>query len=281
MSAVGFGLLAALLWGISTLVGTRLVRAVGTWSSVVAAMLIGLAIVVPAALVVDAPSTRAGEWLWGVASGVGYVTASICWLLATRTGKVSVVTPIVSTDGAMAAIIVVAAFDETLKPGVGAALGLIAAGIVAAGIRRDVTEHGHVTGRELGFALAAAVTFGFSFVSSAQAEESLGVVWTLVVTRLTAATLLAPAALREGRVRVPARMLPYAFGLAALDIGGYAAFLTGVPGSVAITSVLASQYAMVAVLGGFLLFGERLTRLQASGVAVTLAGVGALAVLRA
>jgi drug/metabolite transporter (DMT)-like permease len=75
--------------------------------------------------------------------------------------------------------------------------------------------------------------------------------------------------------------LPFAFALAALDMAGFAAFLGGATVSVAITSVLASQYAIVAVVGSYLALGERLSRLQMAGVALTVMGVAALAALRA
>ena len=117
--------------------------------------------------------------------------------------------------------------------------------------------------------------------ASAQAEEGLGVVWTLTASRITAVALLVPVALVLGSLRLPRKGIPFAVGMAALDLGGYAAFLAGAPVSVAITSVLASQYAIVAVAGGFLVLGERLSSLQTGGIAITVAGVAALAALRA
>ena len=280
MTAIAFGLLAALLWGTSAVFGTRLVRLVGTWTSIAATMLIALALVAPAALAVDIPHASVRNWAYGAASGFCYVAASTFWLLAVRTGKVSVVTPIVSTDGAMAAVIAVAAFGETLGVGVAIALTVIVAGIVAASIRRDLDEGSRFTGRELGFSLASAGLFGFAFVASAQAEDGLGVVWTLATTRITAVTLLVPVAVALGGLRLPRAGIRFALGMAALDLGGYTAFLVGVSSSVAITSVLASQYAIFAVIGGFVALGERLTRLQTAGVCITIAGVAALAALR-
>jgi len=281
MWAIAFGLLAALSWGTSAIVGTRLVRLAGTWTSIAATMLLGLALVTPFAVANDLPDVPFRSWAWAIVSGFCYVTASTCWLLAVRSGKVSIVTSIVSTDGAMAALIAVAAFDETLRVGVAAALAVIVAGVVTTSIRRGHDEGGRFTGRELGFSLASAGIFGFAFVASAEAGEGLGVVWTLTASRVTAVALLVPVALALGGLRLPRKGIPFAIGMAALDLAGYAAFLAGAPTSVAITSVLASQYAIVAVAGGFVVLGERLTRLQTGGIAVTIAGVAALAVLRA
>jgi multidrug transporter EmrE-like cation transporter len=44
--------------------------------------------------------------------------------------------------------------------------------------------------------------------------------------------------------------------------------------------VLASQFAAVAAVGAYVLFGERLGRVQLTGVAMILAGVAALSALR-
>ena len=49
---------------------------------------------------------------------------------------------------------------------------------------------------------------------------------------------------------------------------------------VAIPAVLASQFAAIATLGSFLVFGERVGRRQLAGAAVIVAGVGALAAVR-
>ena len=149
VTAIAFGLLAALLWGTSAVFGTRLVRLVGTRTAIAATMFIALVLVAPAALAVDIPHAPVRNWAYGAASGFCYVAASTFWLLAVRTGKVSVVTPIVSTDGALAAVIAVAAFGETLGVGVAVALAVIVAGIVAASIRRDLDEVSRFTGREV------------------------------------------------------------------------------------------------------------------------------------
>ena len=280
MAAIIFGLVAALLWGVSAIVGTRLVRLVGAWGSVTMTMLTGLAFVLPAALAVDPPHASLTSWGWAVATGFCYVAATACWLLAVRSGKVSVVVPIVSTDGAMAALIAVTVLGEEMPLEIAVTLAVIVAGIVVAGLRRDLGEEARFTGRELVLALGAAGLFGLSFVGSAQAEEAVGVVWTLLASRIAAVAVLVPVVVAVGGFRLSRIGLPLAAAMAALDVGGYAAFLVGVSAGVAVTSVLASQYAIVAVVGGFLALGERLTRLQTVGVGLTLAGVAALAALR-
>jgi drug/metabolite transporter (DMT)-like permease len=62
---------------------------------------------------------------------------------------------------------------------------------------------------------------------------------------------------------------------------GYASFIQGSRTSLAVASVVASQYVVVAVLGGVLLFHERLTPLQVAGILATIGGVTALAIVQA
>ena len=53
--------------------------------------------------------------------------------------------------------------------------------------------------------------------------------------------------------------------------------VAGRSGGVAIPSVLSSQFAVIAIIGGVLLLGERLSRRQIGGLAGLLAGVAVIA----
>ena len=66
-----------------------------------------------------------------------------------------------------------------------------------------------------------------------------------------------------------------------LEVGGLVAFTVAARDNAAVASVVSSQFAIVTALGGFLLWGEGLRRLQIAGVAVVLAGVALLAVIQA
>ena len=67
---------------------------------------------------------------------------------------------------------------------------------------------------------------------------------------------------------------------ALAEIIGLVAFVYGSRNSVAITAVLASQYAAVAAVASYLVFDERLSRRQIGGAGLILAGVAVLAVVR-
>ena len=53
--------------------------------------------------------------------------------------------------------------------------------------------------------------------------------------------------------------------------------VAGRSGGVAIPSVLSSQFAVIAIVGGVLLLGERLSRRQVGGLAGLLIGVAVIA----
>jgi drug/metabolite transporter (DMT)-like permease len=277
VSAVAWGLTAALLWGASALVLARPARTLGARTTLAWTMAIGAAAVLPVALIVDgAPTAPADEWAWAIVAGVGFVVGSGCWLLGVRLGDVSVVTPIVATDGAIAAVIAIAT-GEVLGAATLVSLGIVASGVVLVCLQ---PRHANVTTPPAAVfaALGAAVAFGIVFTASGR-TVALGALWTVAVSRVVGAALSVPP--EAFRRHVPPRWtLPWLAAAALLDAGGFAAIVKGAGEGVAVASVLASQYAVVAVVGGVLLYRERLTRRQATGVALTLIGVAGVAIAR-
>jgi drug/metabolite transporter (DMT)-like permease len=60
------------------------------------------------------------------------------------------------------------------------------------------------------------------------------------------------------------------------EVAGFASYTIGARHGIAISAVLASQFAAFAAVGAFLLFRERLTRLQILGIAAIAVGVAVL-----
>ena len=213
MSGVAWGLTAALLWGVSALVLARPARILGARTTLAWTMAIGAAAVVPLALIVDGvPSAPAEEWAWAIVAGLGFVVGSGCWLLGVRLGDVSVVTPIVATDGAIAAVIAIAT-GEVLGAATLVALGIVACGVVLVCLQ---PRHANVTTPPSAVfaALAAAVAFGLVFTASGR-TATLGALWTVAVSRVVGA-----AHQRAARGAAPARAA--APDAAVADRGGAA-----------------------------------------------------------
>lgn len=280
MTALGLGLATALCWGASALTSARAARIDGPWSVVFWYFAIGAAVSVPAALASGTPSGTGSDWAWSLGAGVAYAIGGLVWLIAVESGKVSIVTPIVSTDGALAAIVAVAR-GERLGVAIAAGLVVIVLGIVLVSLREGIHISGEHSGRLVILALLAAVAFGLTFVAGAEPVE-LSPIWVVAISRLAALPVAALLSLSRGGSFRPSRAaLPWIIAMGLLDILGYLAFVEGARSSLAIAAVCASQYAVVAFVGGLLAFRERLTRLQVVGIACTLAGVSTLAAFQA
>ena len=86
-------------------------------------------------------------------------------------------------------------------------------------------------------------------------------------------------ATRRFRLTRPAVPLVILAGI--LEALGSATYVVAASRDVVVAAVLGSLFAAIAGIGGFLLFGERLGRLQVFGVATIAVGITALAMLQA
>jgi len=169
-------------------------------------MLVGLVILGPIVAVSSVPlHLQVGSFGLLVVVGVTNVLGLLLAYRALRIGKVGVIAPVLSTQGAVAALIAVAA-GESIGPGAAVALGVIAAGVF-----------------------------------------------------LTAAT---PGTTRD-------------------DLPGQPTALVFARHGIAVTAVLASSFPAFSALAAYVLFREKLGRLQVAGGATSVIGVLLLGGVRA
>jgi drug/metabolite transporter (DMT)-like permease len=275
------GLGAALAWAGATLFSTRASRGIGAAPTLAWVMLIGLVATVPLTLAAGRLDLDRAEFAWLVASGVGNVVGLMLVYSAVRAGKIGVVAPIASSEGAIAALLAVVA-GEALAPGVGAALAAVAVGIVLAGMARDdVRDVRPHELRATALAVGAALVFGASLYATGRISDDVAIGYALLPARLVGvAAVTVPLALR-GRLPLPRGVTWFVVAAALCEIGGFSAFLLGAREGVAVASVLASLFSPVAAVAAYAMFGERLAGRQIAGVAAIVAGVAALGVLRA
>lgn len=283
MLAIAGGAGAALVFATVTLCNSRSSRMIGPTQLLAWVMLIGLAVIAPLVAVRGVPAgldVRSGAWL--AVAGVGNVLGLLLAYAALRRGKVGVVAPLVSTQGAIAALIAVLA-GETIATAAGFLLVVIALGVALASVapgERRAEGAGHDPRATL-YALGAALAIGWSLYATARASIDLPVVWALLPSRaIGVAAVTVPVALRSG-LRMTRRALPLVAVSGVCEVAGFALFAFGARHGIAVAAVLSSQFAAIAAVGAFVLFGERLTRLQLTGVALVAAGVGALSGVQA
>jgi drug/metabolite transporter (DMT)-like permease len=122
-----------------------------------------------------------------------------------------------------------------------------------------------------------ALLFGISLYASGRVGREVSVLWVLLPARLVGTLVLsAPLAARH-QLRAPGSAWPLVAGAGAAEVVGFVSYTLGARHQLAVAAVLASQFAALAAVGAYFVFGERLTRLQLVGLVVVAVGVGLLA----
>jgi drug/metabolite transporter (DMT)-like permease len=310
VTAIIGGLIAATLWAAATLASSRSSRMLGSRVVLAWVMLIGCIVGIPLAAI-DARVERLEPSTVGLLAiaGVCYVAGLGLTYAALQIGKVSIVAPIVATEGAVAAIIAVS-LGDTVGLGAGVLLAVIAIGVVLSSIDRSGTDvpagdtdlvadaldgpppppsalsdtpplaPGDARKSTL-LAIGAAATFGVGLFASGTAASLVPVAWVALTARLVGVAVITVPIALSGRLRLTRAALPLLLISGVGEIVGSMASAWGARESIAIVAVLGSQFAAIAAVAAFLLFGERLSRVQVIGVVLVVVGVTALAAVQA
>lgn len=305
MIAILGGLGAASLWAGANLASSRSTRIIGPASTVAWMLLVGLIVAAPFAIASGPlPAITPSLAGWLVAAGFGSVIGLLLIYRGMRIGKIGVVLALASTEGAIAAMFSVVA-GESLNVPTALVLGAIAVGVAivalasgdAAEAAEAQAEDAGVSGlrtnvprrasgrlgaeqRSVLYGAAAAVAFAFSIYGTARIGISLPIMLAVLPARVVGvAVLFVPLAL-TGRLRMTRRAAPLVVLTGLGEVLGNVAFVLGARQSIAVASVLSSQYAALAAVAAFFLFRERLSPKQRSGFVVIAVGVAVLTGVR-
>lgn len=277
--AVGFGLLAALLWGLTDFMISISGRSFGVhramlYAQSVGVVLVGACMLMPFARMPD-PGSALG-WAAAIASAPIGVGATLVLYHALKVGQVSVVAPITATFGAVTAILSMAT-GERLAMAVLAGVALVVAGSVLLGTQRRAGEEKRRSGAK--WALLASLAYGVQFwLQGRYAVPALGGVLPVWIYYLTSTTLLLIAVpIRRQPLALPATGAMWVIGTGVVAVSGFLAVAIGLTtGQVAVVTVLASLQSGVTVLLACVHHRERLAVHQWLGLGVTLAGLAAV-----
>jgi len=301
--AVLGGSLAALCWAVASLAASRAARALGARVVLGWVMLVGLVLSVPIVVAGGIPPLDETALLLLAVSGFGNVLGLLLAYTAFGSGKVGVVAPIISSEGALAALVAVV-LGEPMEAGVALALAGIAAGVVLASRDRGTDEadaQGYVPvaaaepavvpepapaiarddRRAVLAAAAAALSFGVALYATGRVGAELTIGLTVLPSRLAGAVLVALPLAASRRLTVTRPTLPLLLLIGCLEVVGVVGIAVGSTDAIAVTAVVSSQFAGLAALLAFVVFGERLGRTQILGVALIAVGVASVALLRA
>jgi drug/metabolite transporter (DMT)-like permease len=216
-----------------------------------------------------------------IAAAAVTVPAYLTAFTAFQTCPVSVVTPILSCEGAAAAVIAVI-FGEQLGAALALSLAFAVLGVVLVGMSGG--DHQRAQARGVAFVCLAAVIWGVVLALGAPVSRELGVWWGFLFVRVFALIFALGLALGTGRgpaLRPALRQEPWRIAVWGLgDAGAYLCFyLAAHRGPVAVASVLAAQFALFGALTGVVFLGERLRARQWLGIAIVLAAVSAISIV--
>lgn len=117
--------------------------------------------------------------------------------------------------------------------------------------------------------------------ATARVSEALPLVWALVPARVVGVVAVALPLVASRRLRITGAAVPLVIVSGLCEVAGFASYAIGARHGIAVAAVLASQFAAVAAVAAFLLFHERLTRLQLAGVTAIALGVAIVSALQA
>jgi uncharacterized membrane protein len=310
-----YGLLAALSWGISTLLAAVAARRIGSMRTV----LLGEAAVLTGYLAVFAlghfslSGVGSTAWLL-VLAGVIAVAGYLALYRGLESGHVGLVSAISACYGGVIAVLSVLLLREHLTAAAVAGIVATVLGVMLAVMRRAARPASGVPPADApasvdpasgitaavpaasagpapvpsaamtaapaigaAFGLIAALCYGVGGFMIGRYTQSLGWLVPVVVARGGAMVLL--LALLATPLRGPAtgRLapgLPWALAAGVTDAAGLIFFARGgQAGTVAVTAAASSAYPVIPLVGGLLIFRERLLRQQVGGAILILAGL--------
>jgi drug/metabolite transporter (DMT)-like permease len=288
MIAILGGLGAALSWAIATLVSSRSSRMIGPMSVLGWVMVVGLVVAIVPALLAGPVDLGTPELAGLVVVGLSHNFGLLLAYKALSIGRVSIVAPIVATEGALAAVLSVV-FGEPLTGAMAFLLGAISVGVVLAAVERSAdpatpsAAAPEATRRAALFAVAAALTFSVGLlVAGRLGQEGMPPAWVMLASRTIGVLIIALPLVLTRRFRLTRAAAPLVAVAGVLEVFGGAIYVVAAsaPGGVAVAAVLSSQFAAIAAVVAFFLFRERLQRIQVIGVAIIAIGITVLAAIQ-
>jgi drug/metabolite transporter (DMT)-like permease len=281
MLVIAAALGAAVAWGAGAACDSRSTRLIGSLQALAWVQLIGFVQVLPFAAwegVPSQPSVRALAWI--VVGGGGVIVGLTLSYAAIGRGAVSVVAPVIAVDGALAALAAVA-LGEHIAAATAGGLAIVVIAMLVVLHATAAQERAGVAGHSLAaVALAAGSACGFAIflLAAIRAGNAFGDAQLQLIYRVTPFAAVGIPLLLRGQLGRPGKAWTYVTAAAALQFLGFVLYrVAGRSGDVAIPSVLSSQFAVFAMVGGVLVLGERLSRRQIGGVAGLLIGVAVIA----
>jgi len=287
---MSYGLLSALSWGVATLLAAVAARRIGALRTVVLGEVVGLAGYLALFLFGHFSLRGVGSTAWLlVLAGVIGVAGYLALYRGLESGHVGLVSAISACYGGVIALLSVLLLRERLTAAAVAGIVATVVGVMLAVMRRGgapdpgapapIGPAAMVQAPAIGVAsgLVAALCYGVGGFMIGRYTRDLGWLVPVVVARGGAMVLLLGLLATPLRGPPGARLasgLPWALAAGLADAAGLVFFARGDQvGLVAVTAAVSSAYPVIPLIGGLLIFRERLMRQQVGGAVLIMAGL--------
>jgi drug/metabolite transporter (DMT)-like permease len=285
---------AALLYGSADFLGGAATRRAALVAVLLTAGIAGVAVQLPAALLLGGPPRAVGVE-WGLAAGAVGGVGLMLFYAGLAAGPMSVVSPVSALAATVLPVGVAVAEGE--RPGIAVYVGvvlclaatvLVSSGAGASEVAGAVAAPRRLTDaawsrrlRGVGLGLASGAAFGLFFLFIRNGGET-GALWPALAARCAGLTVYLVAALvvRTGPVgpRTGRRLFAAAVGAGALDAAANVSYVLATrAGLFGPAVVLTSLYPAVTVLLARLALREQMRRPQQAGLLLAAVGIALIA----
>ena len=283
--SVTFGVLAAVGWGVADFVAAIASKRLGVLRTATGVHLSSSVALAGYFFFVFDPGAL--TWLhWAALAGISAlgVVIYIAFYRALSEGPVAVVSPIVSSYAIVLIALAMAFSGERLSEWqVVGAICSIGGVVLASFDPRGLSSGGRVIG--LGAVLAIVTMLGIGVLSYGIGILSRELGWFLPVyiSRTMTLGLFIPLTVVMRQWNLKGVTIPLALAVAfagIVEMGGLFAYTRGAEvGVISIVAAASISYPLIPMLGGIIVFGERLAISQWAGLCVALAGLFVLAIM--
>lgn len=277
---IALGLASALCWGVNDYFVATAARRTGTLRTVLGfhvVAVVGLGAVAVAAGALG--HVTAVQLLVLLCVGVLGAASYLVYFRALEIGPISMVSPIVSGYVAVTVVLAVVLLGERLAPAQAVAVVVAMIGVVLAAVDpRQLRATRGVALLGIVFAILAMLSIGAFVFGLSYYSEPLGWLAPILIGRAFGCLVLVGlVTARRTALRPPTRsvrLTALIVLVGVLDTLGYVAFNYGVQhAETSLVAAASSPYAVVPVLMGVALFGERPAGVQWAGVAAVTGGL--------
>ena len=274
MAAI-LALLSSIAWGSADFIGGVAARRVGALRVLTVSYPAGLIALIPIAVWVVPGTVTSSVGGWAILAGIVGALAMVLLYAALAGGPRGIVSPLTAVMSAAIPVAVGLALGEQL--GVVAFIGMALAVVAVILVSRERGEHLRASPRALLLALASGVAIGVYLTVLGLAPSESGI-WTATIGRAVSSVLV----IAVGLMLLRPRLLPGFPWWMAITAGTLDAVANGVfqlaaqRGDLAVVAVLGSLYPAATLLLARIILRERMSAVQAAGVAFALVAAAAL-----